>query len=139
MKMSLREITCSRTTVSECDANATGAELVEAYILVLEMLEQLELTIRSFGEYGRAEGLHYLFNGDILVRKLVASGTAWAGSAQKGCGASEGKSMERRGTYQTRPKAPMPTGWRSEYLAKRQHGKKFARDKARQGDKATSK
>lgn len=56
-----------------------------AYILVSEVLEQLQLAIRPLSEYGRAEGLHDLLDGDILVGELVSRGAVWRG---RGNGAS---------------------------------------------------
>jgi len=41
-----------------------------------EVLEQLELSICSLGEDGRAERLHDLLDGNILIRELVAGGAA---------------------------------------------------------------
>ena len=39
-----------------------------------EVLEKLELTVGSLGQDGRAEGLHDLFDGNILVGELIARG-----------------------------------------------------------------
>jgi hypothetical protein len=83
-----------------------------AYILVAEVLEQLQLSVGSLSEDRCAEGLHDLLDGDILVRELVAGR---ATSIQQSAPARHPGSRHRA-TYQTRPKAPMPTGWRSEYL-----------------------
>lgn len=41
-------------------------------IFVSEMLEQLQLTVRPLSEHRRAEGLHDLLDGDILVGELVS-------------------------------------------------------------------
>jgi len=38
---------------------------------VLEMLQKFEFTIRSLREHRRAEGLHNLLDGHILIRELV--------------------------------------------------------------------
>jgi hypothetical protein len=88
---------------------------------MLEVLEQLQLTVRPLREHGSAEGLHNLLDGDILAGKLVF----------RGAGKEALVSIpmpfyfiyllyffpgEDTNTYQTKPKAPMPTGWRSEYL-----------------------
>jgi hypothetical protein len=40
-------------------------------ILVLEVLEQLQLTVRPLSEHRGAEGLHDLLDGDILAGELV--------------------------------------------------------------------
>lgn len=45
-----------------------------AYVLVSEVLEQLELTVGSLGKDGCAEGLHDFLDGDILVGELIARG-----------------------------------------------------------------
>jgi hypothetical protein len=50
-----------------------------AYIFVSEVLEQLQLTVRPLSEYGRAEGLHDLLDGDILVGELVSRRAVWRG------------------------------------------------------------
>jgi hypothetical protein len=76
---------------------------------------ELKLTVCALGEHGCAEGLHDLLDSDILVGELISSRAV----------ARDGSVIGRRGsakvgrTYQTRPKAPMPTGWRSEYLRAR--------------------
>lgn len=41
-----------------------------------QVLEKLQLTVRAFGEDRRAEGLHNLLDGDILVGELVFRGAA---------------------------------------------------------------
>jgi len=91
-------------------------------ILVSEMLQQLEFSVRALGQDRGAEGLHDLLDGHILTGELIfGRAEASPGAVSKPglrlrCwghqGAGEG------GPYQTRPKAPMPTGWRSEYLYK---------------------
>ncbi|KAI6769171.1 hypothetical protein HG531_010275 [Fusarium graminearum] len=86
-----------------------------AHVFVLKMLEQLELTVCALGKHRCAERLHDLLDGDILVGELISSRAV----------ARDGSVIERRDsakagwTYHTRPKAPMPTGWRSEYLRAR--------------------
>lgn len=42
-----------------------------AYVFVLEMLEQLQFTVCSLRQHGRAEGLHNLLDSDILVGELI--------------------------------------------------------------------
>lgn len=46
-----------------------------AHVFVLEVLEQLELTVCALGEHRSAEGLHDLLDGDILAGKLISGGT----------------------------------------------------------------
>lgn len=46
-----------------------------AHVLMLEVLEQLELTICTLGKHGGAEGLHDLLDRDILVGELISGGT----------------------------------------------------------------
>lgn len=75
------------------------------------MLEQFQLAVCALGEHRRAEGLHDLLDGHGLVRELVFGRTARPlGDAR--C------DFYRRAKYQTRPKAPMPTGCRSVYLVR---------------------
>lgn len=100
-----------------------------AYIFVSEMLEQLQFAIRPLSEHRRAEGFHNLLNSNILVGELVPSRAIWRGRGRSrklawmptSKQAKRAKGKKRKGkegekTYQTRPNAPMPTGWRSEYL-----------------------
>lgn len=49
--------------------------VVVAHVFVLQVLEQLELTVRALGEHRSAEGLHDLLDGDILAGKLISGGT----------------------------------------------------------------
>jgi hypothetical protein len=46
------------------------------YILVCDMLQQLQLAVGSFGEYRRTEWLHDLLNRDRRTGQLVLCGTA---------------------------------------------------------------
>lgn len=48
----------------------------QTYVLMSQVLEQLQLTVCSLGENGSAEGLHNLLDGNILVGKLVTGGAA---------------------------------------------------------------
>ena len=84
-----------------------------AHVFMLKVLEQLELTVCTFGEHRCAERLHDLLDGNILVGELIPGRAVVRNRSVFGC-------RDRRigWTYQTRPKAPMPTGWRSEYLRK---------------------
>lgn len=84
-----------------------------AHIFVLEVLEQLEFTVCALCEHRCAERLHDLLDCDILVGKLIPGRAVAKGTVSVGCAGSVETS---KGAYQTRPKAPMPTGWRSEYL-----------------------
>lgn len=42
------------------------------HIFVSQVLQQLEFSVCALGQDGRAEGLHDLLDGDILVRELIA-------------------------------------------------------------------
>lgn len=78
------------------------------HILMLEVLQELEFSVCPLCEHRCAEGLHDLLDGYSLPRELVLGRTAFdvrRRSPRGGCC-----------TYQTRPKAPMPTGWSSAYL-----------------------
>jgi hypothetical protein len=66
MKISLREITFA--IVSRWTA-IFRAEWT--YIFMLEMLQELQFSVCSLGQDRSAEGLHYLFNGNILTRKQI--------------------------------------------------------------------
>lgn len=48
----------------------------KTYILVSQVLEQLQLTVCALGEDRRAEGLHDLLDGHRLAGQLVLCGTA---------------------------------------------------------------
>lgn len=88
------------------------------------MLKQLQFAIRPFSEHRRAEGLHNLLDSNILVGELVSRRAIFGGGGegpQISMDASHSRqkrreAQEMRKTHQTRPNAPMPTGWRSEYL-----------------------
>jgi hypothetical protein len=43
---------------------------------VLEVLQELQFSVGSFGKDWGTEGLHDLLDGDILVRELVSGGAA---------------------------------------------------------------
>ena len=45
-------------------------------ILVLQVLQQLQLSVRSLGKHRCAERLHDLLDGDILVGELVSGRAA---------------------------------------------------------------
>lgn len=78
------------------------------------MLEQLQLAISTLGENRGAEGLHDLLDRHGLAGQLVARGANQR--AIPVSGEDEEASARSRNTYQTSPKAPMPTGCKSEYL-----------------------
>jgi hypothetical protein len=82
-----------------------------AYVLVSQVLQQLELAVSALGQDWSAEGLHDLLDGDGLAGELVLCRAAVAVSGRRGR-----RRHARAETYQTRPKAPMPTGCRSVYL-----------------------
>lgn len=84
-------------------------------ILVLQVFEKLQLSVGALGQDRSAKGLHDLLDGDILVGELVA-GRAGSRAQRQGQRIGPEGTMEGSGSYQTRPKAPMPTGCRSEYL-----------------------
>ena len=74
------------------------------YILMAEMLEQLELPICAFRKDGGAKGFHDLLDSHCLAGELVFG---------RAVGGRKVSSMPARApalTDQTRPNAPMPTG-----------------------------
>lgn len=87
-------------------------------IFVLEMLEQLQLAVCPLGEHRRAERLHDLLDGDILAGELVLGrAVCHIITCQPPlCPSARSGGRVLLETYHTKPKAPMPTGWRSEYL-----------------------
>lgn len=126
MKMSLREMTWGGIKLAsgpmrggrraQCARPWVG-NVGDSYVFVLEMLEKLQFPVGPLGQDGRAERLHNLLDGYILVRELVAGGAVGGKSAAMAQLESFFFFLRRlKKTYQTRPKAPMPTGWRSEYL-----------------------
>jgi hypothetical protein len=79
-----------------------------AHILVSKMLEKLQLAVCALRQHRSAEWLHDLLDGHGLAGELILGRAALSSV----CG-----SVYIAGqTYQTRPKAPMPTGCRSVYL-----------------------
>lgn len=78
---------------------------------MLEVLQQLQFTVRSFGQDGSTEWLHNLLDCHILSRKLILGGAAGIESVYLGL-----SNPYAIISYQTRPNAPIPTGCRSEYL-----------------------
>jgi hypothetical protein len=95
-------------------------------VFVLDVFEKLELAIGAFGEDRRAEGFHYLLDGNGCACELVFRGTKqerWTYGVEIGQGWLYHTSpkapvevpcqVRRRGRIED---APMPTGWRSTYL-----------------------
>lgn len=81
-----------------------------SYVLMAQMLEKLQLAVCALGQNGCAEGLHDLLDCDGRRGELILCGTVCSVSFLKSTCASI------RTTHQTSPKAPMPTGCKSEYL-----------------------
>jgi hypothetical protein len=75
MKISLSEITC-RKALLVVVTQLSRRPALKTNILVLQMLEQLQLSISSLGEHRGAERLHDLFDGNILVGELIFGGAA---------------------------------------------------------------
>jgi hypothetical protein len=74
MKMSLSEMTCAMAYIVNGMPHAGALEGGQSTnILVFEMLEQLQLSVGPLGQDRRAERLHDLLDGDILVCQLVPS------------------------------------------------------------------
>lgn len=114
MKMSLKLMTCKKSVYIYIYIVIIIIIVIimGTYIFMSQVLEQLELSIGPLGQDRRAERLHDLLDGDGLVCQLVFGGAAQSVSPRGG-----GGYWSRPGDiYQTSPKAPMPTGCRSEYL-----------------------
>ena len=75
---------------------------------MLEVLQELQFAVSALGKDRRGEGLHDLLDGHGLPGELVLCGAG--PREQRQCGDSPDP------TYQTRPKAPIPTGCKSTYL-----------------------
>lgn len=106
MKISLSEMTCHH----QHPAIVTPANC-ETHILVLEVLQELQLSICPLRQDWCAERLHYLLNCNILAGELIF-GRAVRVHQNFTIQLSPGG----RSSYQTSPKAPIPTGCKSEYL-----------------------
>lgn len=83
---------------------------------MLQVFEQLQFSVGSLGEHRGAERLHDLLDGDILAGELVSGGAVCRGSLLAPFRMSGLGKLRVECPYQTKPNAPMPTGWRSEYL-----------------------
>jgi len=70
MKMSLRLMTYG------CSAEAPGI-VCATYILMSEVLQQLQLPVCPLRQNWSAEGLHDLFDRDRLAGELILCGAAW--------------------------------------------------------------
>jgi hypothetical protein len=88
----------------------------KTHVLVSEMLEQLQLAVGTFREDRSAEGLHDLLDGDRLAGQLVSRRAIGVTFRSAGGYLSRARAGLEFRTYQTRPKAPMPTGCKSVYL-----------------------
>ena len=77
-----------------------------------KVLEKFQFSVCSFGQYRRTERLHYFLDSNRLTGELVF------GRARNGIGQliQRKRIMLPVCSHQTRPKAPIPTGWRSVYL-----------------------
>jgi hypothetical protein len=73
-----------------------------------EMLQKLQLSVCALRQDRGAEGLHDLLDGHGLARELILGRTAPKSIPNP--------LLRARDAYQTRPKAPMPTGCKSVYL-----------------------
>jgi hypothetical protein len=74
-----------------------------------QVFEQFEFTIGSFGQDRCAEWFHDFLDGNRLACQLVL------------CRTTQFRPSHTTGKYHTSPNAPIPTGWRSTYLAQSQH------------------
>ncbi len=90
-----------------------AGELVP-YILMAKMLQQLQFSVGSFRKDWGTERLHNLLDCHGLASQLVLCRTKQEVSERWGRVGAE------KISYQTSPKAPMPTGCKSVYLAANQ-------------------
>jgi hypothetical protein len=67
MKISLRLMTCFILSMSLSTASADA----RSYVLVLEMFQELQLSVCSLGKDRRAERFHDLFNRYRLAGELI--------------------------------------------------------------------
>lgn len=88
---------------------------IQSYVLVTEMFQEFEFSVSTLREDRSAERLHDLFHRDGLACELILCGTVHMFSA------GGANSNHDRDSYQTSPKAPIPTGCKSVYLLDCQH------------------
>ena len=106
MKMSLKLMTCKfSATPFFCHF------LCQSYILMLKMLQELQLSIRPLRQDRRAERFHNLLHRHRLSGELILGRAVFAASD------SPLEEFDDLVAHQTSPKAPIPTGCRSVYLA----------------------
>ena len=82
-----------------------------SYIFMSEMLQEFELSVGPLREDGCTEGLHDFFDRHGLACQLVLCRTIRHPSVH-----DTAESMVLIISYQTSPKAPIPTGCKSVYL-----------------------
>lgn len=121
MKISLREITCAQLSQLQLSMGPPSSWGSQTYILMLQMLQELQFSVCPLRQDGCAEGLHDLLDGDALVGELVFRGAAHENAHLSATLHRQDPEPhvprgEMEVPYQTRPNAPIPTGWRSEYL-----------------------
>ena len=83
----------------------------ESYVLMPQVLKQLELAVGTLRKDGCAKRLHNLLNRHRLAGELILCRAIRHQSTTPFC-----PSRILHSTHQTSPKAPMPTGCRSVYL-----------------------
>jgi hypothetical protein len=109
MKMSLKLMTCYLFSEAAHAVIKSGAS---SYVLMAQVLQELQLAVCALGQNGCAERLHDLLDCDGRRGELILCGTVCSVSYRS-------TSASIQTTHQTRPKAPMPTGCKSEYLTSR--------------------
>lgn len=80
MKTSLRLITCCVVQRRCCSPEGGGG--CERYIFMLQVLEQLQLSVGALGQDRCAEGLHNLLDRNRLSRKLILGRTVFSMSSE---------------------------------------------------------
>jgi hypothetical protein len=81
--------------------------VMSTYVLVLEMLEELQLAVCPLGEDRCAEWLHNLLHGNGLAGKLIFGRAIVVSPSVR---AFSFPAFSVSYTHQTSPKAPIPTG-----------------------------
>lgn len=104
--MSLKLMTCYLFSETAHICPKRGAR---SYVLMAQVLEELQLAVCALGQNRCAEGLHDLLDCDGRRGELILCGTVCSVSLKSTCASIQT-------THQTSPKAPMPTGCKSEYL-----------------------